>query len=74
MTKKAGVVIDNWKLPVFKRVLDDAGFAYEQAPGVTKDTITLMVEYDFVSKLQPYIENAQNECRKRKRELKNEYQ
>lgn len=70
MSKKAGVMIDDWKLPVFKRILDDAGYAYEQLPGITKDTINLMVEYDFVSKLQPHIEKAQNECRKNKRKLK----
>ena len=70
MSKKAGVMIDDWKLPVFKRILDDAGYVYEQLPGLTKNTINLMVQYEFVSELQPYIEKAQNECRKKKKCLK----
>jgi hypothetical protein len=40
---KAGVLIDAWKLPIFERHLSDAGFSYEQAPGVTPDTITLRI-------------------------------
>jgi hypothetical protein len=44
----AGVVIDDWKLPIFKRHLDAAGFTYTQHPGVTKDTITLKVLTEWV--------------------------
>lgn len=65
-------MIDDWKLPIFKRILDDAGYVYKQAPGLTENTVNLMVEYDFVAKLQPFIEKAQKECRENKGKLKNE--
>ena len=31
--QKAGIMLDDWKLPIFKKALDDAGFEYEQSPG-----------------------------------------
>ena len=65
--KKAAVMIDDWKLPIFKRILDDAGYKYAQLPGLTADTICLQVEYDFVSTLKPFIEKAQTECGKIKK-------
>ncbi len=43
---KAGIVLDDWKLAIFKRHLDAAGYTYEQHPGVTGDTITLTVITD----------------------------
>lgn len=58
----AGVVIDDWKLPVFKRHLDAAGFKYTQHPGVTPDTITLKVITEWVHKLQPVVKAANDEC------------
>jgi hypothetical protein len=62
--KTAGVFIDDWKLPVFKRHLDKAGYNYEVRPGLTEDTLKLMVKFEWVSKLQPVIEAANEECAK----------
>lgn len=62
--KKAGVVIDAWKLAIFKKHLDAAGYKYTQGPGVTADTLNLYVEYEWVSELKPIIEAAQAECAK----------
>lgn len=59
---KAAVLIDSWKLPVFQRHLDAAGYTYREAPGVTDDTITLQVDYEFVANLKPIIEAANREC------------
>lgn len=59
----AGVVLDRWKLPIFKRHLDAAGFEYSEHPGVTSDTMLLKVKADFVATVQPIIEAAQRECR-----------
>lgn len=56
--KTAGVVIDAYKLPVFKKHLDAAGFKYTEHPGITKDTLTLKVSYEWVADLQPIIEAA----------------
>lgn len=58
---KAGVCIDNWKLPIFKRHLDAAGFQYTEHP-TSIGIITLQVTCDYVHKLQPIVEAAQKEC------------
>lgn len=59
---KAGVVLDAWKLPVFKRHLDDAGYAYTEAPALTRKTVTLVVQCEWAHKLQAVIEAAEAEC------------
>lgn len=60
--KTAAVVIDKWKLPIFSKHLKEAGYSYDTAPGLTADTHTLKVQYEWVAKLQPIIEAAQKEC------------
>lgn len=59
----AGVVIDDWKLPIFKRHLDAAGYPYTEHPGLTAHTLTLQVRCDGVHKLQPIVRAANDECR-----------
>lgn len=61
--KTAAVAIDAWKLATFKRNLDQAGFSYTERPGLTADTLFLMVKTASVAELQPVIERAQRECR-----------
>lgn len=41
---KAGIVIDRWKLPIFTRLLRDAGFSYEEVGALVANTLTLIVE------------------------------
>lgn len=60
--KTAAVIIDDWKLATFKKHLDAANYKFTQHPGVTKDTLTLRVSYEWVAKLQPVIEAANAEC------------
>lgn len=62
MTKTAGVVIDNWKLEIFRRHLDAGGFAYTEHPGLTAKSMVLSVKTDFIATLQPVLEAAQKEC------------
>ena len=64
MPKIAGVVVDNYKLPVFRRIITEAGYKFTEHVGVTHDTTTIKVEYDFVYKLQPFIEKANKEATK----------
>lgn len=61
--KTAGIAIDKWKLPIFKRHLDDAGYSYTEHPGLTADTLLLKVKTEFVAPLQKVVEAAQQECR-----------
>lgn len=64
--KTAAVVIDAWKLPIFKRHLDKAGYKYTENPGVASDTLTLRVSYEWVAQLQPVIVAANDECARSK--------
>lgn len=61
--KTACVVIEVWKLHIFKRHLDAAGCDYTKHPGITQGTLILLVQYEWVSKLKPIIEAANEECR-----------
>ena len=58
----AGVVIDDWKLPVFKEHLDCAGYKYTEHAGPKKGLFTLRVQYEWVSDLKPIIVAANMEC------------
>ncbi len=69
MTKKAAVVVDDWKLPVFRRHLDEAGYTYDGPIPWTPGISVLQVRYACVRDVQPIIEAAQRECAERKQEL-----
>lgn len=60
--KTAAVAIDKWKLDIFKRHLDAAGYRFATQPGLLPDTLTLKVEYEWVAELQPVIAAANQEC------------
>ena len=62
---KAGIVIDNWKLPIFERHLTQAGYAYKWTPGLTEDTGVLSVEMERPSQaatLHPIVKAANDEA------------
>lgn len=63
---KAGVVLDNWKLPIFKKHLDVAGYQYDEPVPFTTDSLILKVHYVWVHQLQPVIEAAERECANRR--------
>ncbi len=56
------VFIDSWKLPIFRKHLDAAGYSYTEHPGITANTLTLRVKYKWVANLKPIIEAANKEC------------
>lgn len=60
--KTAGIVLDSWKLAIFKRHLKGAGFEFTTHPGITADTLTLKVKTELIAPLQRVIEAAQKEC------------
>lgn len=62
MSKTAGVVLDEWKLPIFKKHLDAAGYKYDEPVPFTAGTLVLKVHYEWVHELKPIIEAAQREC------------
>jgi len=61
---KAGIAIDDWKLPIFKRHLSEAGYQFEQHPGVTKDTLTLTVFATSIDELGEIVLAANTEAAK----------
>lgn len=65
-TMKAGIAIDDWKLPIFDRHLSQAGYAYEKHPGLTADTLTLIVVTDDAKALEVVVRAANTEAATRK--------
>lgn len=63
---RAGIVVDDWKLPVFRKRLTEAGFEYTDAGGLTHATTVLTVETDDVSRLGDVVKACQHECRKQR--------
>ncbi len=63
---KAGIGVDNWKLPVFRKRLKAAGYQYEDAGPLTGDTTLLTVKTGDILKLKKLLEECQTECRESK--------
>lgn len=59
---KIGIVIDDWKIIIFDRRLKRAGFTYEKHPGVTADSLMLVVITDEKTKLAKVIKEANTEA------------
>lgn len=66
MTMKAGIAVDNWKLPVFRKHLEKAGYEYVDGGPLTADTTLLTVETDDVLALKAVLEKCQTEAAARK--------
>lgn len=62
---KVGIALDDWKLPVFRKRLTEAGYEYEDAGSFTPGTTILTVETDDMLALKKVIEGCQSECRRR---------
>ena len=61
---KAGIALDNWKLPVFRKRLTAAGYEYQDGGALTPDTTLLTVETDDILALKKELEKCQSECRR----------
>ena len=59
---KAAIAIDDWKLPIFERHLSQAGYAYEQGPGLTADTLLLTVKTKNIVALESVVRAANTEA------------
>lgn len=62
---KAGIAIDNWKLPIFERHLTKAGYAYKWTPGLTENTGIITVELARATEaaaLHPIVKAANDEA------------
>ncbi len=61
---KAGIGLDDWKLPVFRRRLTEAGYEYQDTGALTGDTTLLTVETNDMLALKKVLEECEAECRK----------
>lgn len=59
---KAGIIVDDWKLPVFRKRLTAAGFTYTDAGGLTHDTTVLTVVTEDAGRLATVVQECQAEC------------
>ena len=64
--KTAGIVLDDWKIHIFKKHLDEHKFKYKQFSGPMKGCITLKVETKTITELQPVIQAANDEAASKK--------
>jgi hypothetical protein len=60
--KTAAVAVEEWKVPIFRKHLDEAGYAYEGPTPLRPGIVVLKVRYEWVHELKPVIEAAQREC------------
>lgn len=59
---KAGIAVDDWKLPVFRRRLAAAGYDYKDGGPLPGDITLLTVQTDDLLKLKRVLEQCQAEC------------
>lgn len=59
---KAGIAIDDWKLPIFERHLTQAGYAYTQGPGLSSGTLLLKVTTENAQALHAVVLAANTEA------------
>ena len=55
---KSAIVIDSWKLKIFKKTLNEAGYEFDEHPGVTPTTLCLIVETDCPGNLHKFVTKA----------------
>ena len=67
----AGIVVEDWKLPVFKRHLDKKKYSYEVvsfgSEGVFANCSSIKVKAETAEELKPIVGAAYKECRERGR-------
>lgn len=63
---KAGIAVNNWKLPVFRKRLKESGYECRDAGPITGDTTLLTVETNDMLKLKKVLEECQAECLEKK--------
>jgi hypothetical protein len=60
---KAGIVVDDWKLPVFRKRLTEAGYMYEDGGAAGNGVTVLTVHTGDPWALKKLLELCQAECR-----------
>lgn len=61
---RAAIVLDDWKLPVFRKRLEEAGYEYRDHGPLTRNTTTLTVQTTNLLALKSLLDACEAECRK----------
>lgn len=59
---KAGIALDDWKLPVFRQRLTEAGYTYEDAGAPMPGLTMLTVHFTDQEALTKVVRAANEEC------------
>jgi hypothetical protein len=59
---RAGIVVDDWKLAIFRKRLTEAGFVYEDGGAPVPNCTNLLVETNNLLALKKVVEACQAEC------------
>lgn len=60
---KAALGLDDWKLPIFRKRLIEAGYKYKDAGELTPGTTILTIETDDILSLKKVLEDCERECK-----------
>lgn len=61
--KKAAVVLDSWKLPIFLKVLDKHNYKYAVVGELVQGIVTLVVITDDLAALKGVLITCENRCK-----------
>lgn len=64
--KKAAVIIDKWKLPVFERMLKEEGFDFKIVAKWPPECLTLRVDTKTIAELAPVIKKINETAKESK--------
>lgn len=59
---KVGIALDNWKLPIFRKRLEEAGYEYQDGGELTANATLLTVITDDPNPLAILVSQCQVEC------------
>ncbi len=64
---KVGIVIDAWKLPIFVRYLTNAGIDFKKDEGLSRDTVSLVIDKTDAALVERVARSANREAAATKR-------
>lgn len=65
----AAIVLDDWKLETFRRILTEAGYTYTEHEGVTPETVTLKVKAENMTMLGEVVKVCNSTAEELRRKL-----
>ncbi len=62
--KTAAIIVDDWKVSIFRRYLEAGGYTYTESSDEVLKVVILRVQTEDVTVLLPTVEAAASECAK----------